>query len=84
MTFEASVANIAMTDPKSFIIEMIWKRSVRLKFLATIEKLLPHFAVWSGIINSAVISCSSRTRFYILGINVLKAGFFARLKTIFC
>jgi hypothetical protein len=78
------VATIAMTDPKSFIIEMIWKKRVRAKFLAIIQTTCPHYAVWSGIINSAVVADTSRTRFYILGINVVKAGLFAKLKTIFC
>lgn len=63
-----------MTDPKSFLLEMVWKQKVRLAFLARIVEVLPHYALWSGIINSASISFSSRTRFYICGINMTKAG----------
>lgn len=72
LTFEASVAYIALKDPKVFILEMIWKRAVREKFLETLRALCPAYATWSGLINSIATMPTSRRRFYIVGINVWK------------
>ena len=78
LTFEASISYCHMKDPKCFILEMIWKAEIRKKILEQIKLLLPHYAIWSGVINSREIMPSSRTRFYIVGVNVLKVREFLR------
>ena len=73
-TAEGSFAFIAMLEPKSFIVEMIWSRKVRDAFVATIRKVCPLYALFVFTFNSSAVSMTSRTRFYIIGIHVLKAG----------
>lgn len=71
-TFEASLSYITANDPKVFVLEMVWKRKVRTEFLSKIAGTLPHYAIWSGVINSNRVMPTSRTRFYIIGVNVTK------------
>ena len=73
-TFEHTVAYIHHARPKTFIMEMIWKRQIRENFLAVVRDCCPHYALWSGIINSAVVSVAQRLRFYIIGVDVTQAG----------
>jgi len=74
LTFEHSCAYLVHCEAKSFTIEMIWKSELRDKFLAKLREVLPFFALWSAVINSAVVTEASRTRFYIIGVDVTKAG----------
>lgn len=69
-TFENSLAYIAMLRPKTFIFEMVWKPTIRQQFLETITETCPWYALWSGVLNSAALSHSSRPRFYIVGVDV--------------
>jgi len=73
-TAECSFAFIAMMEPKSFIMEMTWKRKVRDDFVATLRRVCPHYALFVFTMNSKAVSMTSRTRFYISGVHVLKAG----------
>ena len=75
LTFEHSIAYIHMCSPKCFILEMVWKHKIREQFMASIQKHCPNYAFWSGIINSAVISPSSRPRFYIVAVDTLQVAF---------
>lgn len=74
LTFQHSLSLVHFSRPKSFCIEMIWKASVRLAFLKAIRECVPMYALWSGVINSACIELSSRTRFYICGVDVTQVG----------
>ncbi len=74
LTFEHSVAYIAMCDPKCFILEMIWSKKIREEFLRQLWRVCPHYALWSGVINSMEVAPTSRTRFYTVGINVCKVA----------
>ena len=61
-----------MNEPKVFILEMVWKFSVRKHFLEVIRRTCPNYAIWSGVLNSSKLAPTSRTRFYIIGVNVTK------------
>lgn len=74
LTFQHSIAYVHHARPKTFILEMVWKRSVRDSFLQVVRECCPHYAIWSGVINSAVVSVSQRTRFYIIGVDLMQAG----------
>ncbi len=74
LTFEHSVSYIAMCDPKCFILEMIWSKKIREEFLRQLWRVCPHYALWSGVINSMEVAPTSRTRFYTVGINVCKVA----------
>ena len=74
ITAECSFAFMSMMEPKSFIVEMTWSRKVRDAFVATIRKVCPLYALFVFTFNSSAVSMTSRTRFYIVGIHVLKAG----------
>jgi hypothetical protein len=71
-TFEASVAYIVFGEPGCFILEMIWNVKIRVQFLEKLQLYCPSYALWSGVINSKVAAPTSRTRFYIIGINITK------------
>jgi len=73
-TFEASIAYISFFNPKTFIMEMVAKESVRQGFLRTIRSTTPQYALWSAVIDSQVVVPTSRRRFYIVGVNVTKVG----------
>ena len=81
LTFEASLAYVVLKDPKTFILEMVWKRNVRDIFIAKLRESCPEYAIWSGIINSNECVPTSRTRFYVVGINVTKVGFLLSIRT---
>jgi hypothetical protein len=72
LTFHASVAYIELKDPKTFIIEMTWSATIRRQFLEVLRKICPHYALWSGIMDSVKVVNAFRKRFYIIGINVTK------------
>jgi len=69
----ASLAFIVLKAPKTFIIEMVFNKGVLQGFLRQIRKACPHYAVWSGVINSRHACPTQRTRFYIVGIHMGKA-----------
>jgi hypothetical protein len=73
-TAECSFAYISMMEPKSFIVEMTWNRKVRDDFVAALRSVCPLYALFVFTMNSSAVSMTSRTRFYIVGIHVLKAG----------
>jgi len=62
-----------MQEPKAFILEMIWKPSVREMFLKRMEGVLFGYALCSFVLNSVSVARTSRRRFYIIGVNVKKA-----------
>ena len=72
-TAECSFAYISMQEPKSFILEMTWNRKVRDDFVAMLRKVCPRYALLVFVLNSAAIAMTSRTRFYIVGVHVMKA-----------
>lgn len=74
MTFEASVAYITLAEPKTFILEMVWKKAVRVAFIECLRSTCGDYALWSGIIDSAGAIPSSRSRFYVIGVNVKKVS----------
>lgn len=71
-TFEGSVAYIQLCEPACFILEMIWNSKIRSQFLDQLGEHCPSYALWSGVINSKLAAPTSRTRFYIIGINITK------------
>jgi len=73
-TFEASIAYISFFNPKTFIMEMVAKESVRQGFLEVIRSNISQYAIWSAVIDSQVVVPTSRRRFYIVGVNVTKVG----------
>jgi len=76
MTFESSVAYIALNSPRTFIFEMIWKPEIRDNFMAVLREVACEYALCSAIIDSKHVVPTSRLRFYIVGVNVKKAGHF--------